>query len=295
MSVRVKMLSRVLLGATMLAGFSVPGLSADLSAADIFGEQFANKYSGYVEVSAGASSFPYWGDDYEPWLGFGASGSVATKMGDDWSMQFDVGHWSRVESYYSGYYDVYGSLAAAHANRSFDNYNMGVFGGVLTTNGYYESGIDVDVFGGIEGQVHFSEYVTIDGQLGVLSNVSSYYPFGPVVFGQAEARIFPTDNTKVAASVGFIAGQTGDESSEKASAVTWGAEAEFQLPNTAVSGFVRHNGYFDYGDIGTDAYTYLGGLRFNFGPGSLREQNASGATHKVMDFEPLSWLRLDGY
>lgn len=253
------------------------------------------QFAGFIEIGASAATWDNWGPSYNPWVGLGGAASLAYWLNDSMSTQIDVRHWSVGDNSDEGYYAALNSLIALHVNWSGDNHSIGGFGGFLSNNGYYESGIDVSVFGGVEGQVRLADAFTLDAQIGYIKNFRSYYPFGGVAFGQVAARVFLADNIKLEANVGLIAGQIGDDEDENALAITWGAEAEYQIAQRPFSIFVRYAGYTDRGTFGSTAHMLTAGARFSFNGMSLREQDAQGATHQIMGLSPISWLRLDNY
>ena len=278
--------SSALAGGTLQDSMLDPSMAADWGG---FYLEASGSGSNYLLLSEG------WTSAYNPWLGFGGAAGAVLHLGGNMSAQVDLKSWSVGDSSGPNEYTTFGTLADAHLNWTFGHFNAGVFGGLLATNGYYDAGRDFDVLGGVEGQMQVSDMVTLDGQIGFVKNVSSYYPFTQVAFGQAGVRVFPTDNLKLEGAIGAVAGQIGDSSGENAATITLNAEAEYRFDQTPYSVFARFSGYDDTRGLGSTGTTVSIGARLNLDGLTLKQSNATGATHKLMDMSTISWLRLDGY
>jgi hypothetical protein len=279
------------------------GSSAAMAGSIVPSEMFANasmasNWSGfYFEVSGQSYSYDYWGSTYEPWTGAGGAAGAVLDLGGGLTKQIDLRTWWAGDSYYDGYYASFGTLLAAHVNYDFGGFNAGAFSGLLMTNGYYESGLDVDFIFGAEAKVAPLDELILDGQIGIVKNVRSYYPFDQATFGQVAVRYFPMDNLKLELALGGLTGQVGDDPGETAATTSLSGEVEFQFPDTPYSGFVHFNSWMDHDNWDTYGGTTVSvGARAYLDGGTLKDANTTGAqAHKIMDMNPLAWLRLDGY
>lgn len=288
-------MKKTLLLSLLLSTAPVAGFAADLAvepAAPVVASSGA--YSGFVEISGNASNYEYWGDDYNPWTGFGGAAALAYKLDDNLSVGLDLQTWNaNPPEDEAEYYEAYGTLAAAHLNWAQDNYSFGGYIGALFNNdyeGYY--GASQNVVAGLEGKVGLTDNVLLSGQVGVVHQVKvGYYEMGDIAYGSLGVAFFPTDNLKLSASLGAIAGDAFVD--EEAQALTYSLEAAYQFDNSPFSVFGRVNGYSitnDYAD-GTNGTTVSVGARFSFDGESLKSQAAKVNT--VQDLSALSWLRLD--
>jgi hypothetical protein len=289
-------MKKTLLLSLMLSTAPVAAFAADLAvepAAPVVST--GGSYSGFVEVSGNVSNYEYWGDDYNPWTGFGAAAALAYKLDGNLSVGLDVQTISATpQEDNSEYYHVVNTFAGVHLDWTQDNYTLGGFAGVVLSNdyeGYY--GDDYSIVAGGEGKFALADDVILSAQAGFFHQIkNAYYEMGTVGFGSVGVDYFPTDNLKLSASLGLMGGEVyADEDS--ASAVTYSLEAAYQFDDSPVSVFARVNGYHitnDYAD-GTNGTTLSVGARFNFDGESLKSQAAKVNT--VRDLSVLSWLRLD--
>lgn len=289
------MMKSFLLGVSFVA-LSVSAHAADLMVMDEpMAMAAAPAISGYVGVFGNATTWDYWDDDYNPWVGFGGEAAVAYWLTDDLQVELELSTWSAGDAYYDGYYSPYGTLAAAHLNFAMgQGTSVGVFGGALASSEDYEEGTVYSVLGGVEGQVGLGDAFVLNGQLGYLSGVSGYYieddyPLN-VLFAELSAKFFPVENLKLEASVGAIAGEIYGEDYD-ASTLTYGAEVEYKFDDAPFSVFASYSGYADDGYFDSSANTVKVGARIAFGDETLKERATTGASHNVMDLSPVSWMR----
>lgn len=288
----------------LLLGTALVSMSSGAFAADLIVDSetpamatSSGSYAGFVELSANASSYEYWGDDYNPWLGFGGAAALAYQLDDNMSVGVELRTWTALSEPYDGEYSAYGTLGAGHVNWTDGYYSFGAFGGVISHNDYYSTGTDIDLLGGVEGDIALSDAVTISGQAGYIHQISGYYPMGGVGFAAATVAFFPADNIKLSATLGGIMGQVGDDSDETAATLTYSLEAAYQFDDSPISVFARFSGYQDndyWNDQdGGSGQTISVGARFAFDGQSLKDQSKS--VHQVTDLSALSWLRLDAW
>jgi len=256
-------------------------------------------YSGFVEISVNASTYNYdseWGEEYNPWVGFGAAGALAYQIDDSMSVGVDMRTWSAIDGY-ENEYTTYGTQAALHLNFLSGNASYGGFVGVIAHNDYYSAGTDYDAIGGLEGKLAVTDDVLLSGQVGIVHQLSGYYEMGTVGFGSAQVSFFPTDNVMLSAGLGAIIGQVGDDSDETAQTLTYNLEAAYQFDDSPISVFARVGGYqdFDYwqSEGAASGTTVAVGARFAFDGESLK--STASKTNTVQDLSALSWLRLDAW
>lgn len=289
-------MKKFLLAAT-LAALPFGAHAADLAAVDApaAAPASAGQISGFVEAAISGSHYEYWGDSYEPWTALAGAAAISYRLDDSLSVGLDVRASTAGDSSWD--YNAYYNQAFAHLNWLSGTSSLGVFGGVVVTNGYYSDGADFNVAGGLEGKLAALDNVILSGQIGYLKNLHSYYPYDGAMFGQAAIAFFPLDNLKLEASLGFLTGHLGDDDGEDAKTVTYGLEAAYQLEGTPASIFARFTGYQDYAywddsDAGT-GNTFSLGVRFNLDGESLKDQAIH--VNQTQDFSALSWLRLDAW
>ncbi len=288
----------------LLLGTALTAMAGSALAADLIVQPEAplmsansGSYAGFVELSANSSSYEYWDDDYNPWMGFGGAAALAYQLDDNMSVGVELRTWSAGDAYYDGYYTAYGTLGAGHVNWTDGYYSFGAFGGVIAHNDIYEEGVDYDLLGGVEGDISLSDAVTISGQVGYIHQLSGYYTMGGISFAAATVAFFPADNIKLSATLGGMMGQVGDDSDETAATLTYSLEAAYQFEDSPISVFARYSGYQDndyWNDAGAGSgQTISVGARFAFDGQSLKDQSKS--VHQVTDLSALSWLRLDAW
>jgi hypothetical protein len=250
-------------------------------------------YSGYVSVNGSATNWDYFGDDYNPWVGLGAEAALAYQLDANWQIEAELTAWTAQESY-QNYYSPYGGVGALHVNYGFDGGSVGAFGGIAVSNNYYDYGSDYNALGGVEGQIAVTDNLILDGQVGGLTTVSGYDKddYGVnAAFAQARAKFFPLDNLELSAYVGLVKGDMTTDGYDF-SAVTYGAEVEYQFEDTPFSVFAAYQG-FSESEWDMNGSTVKVGAKFSFDGESLKDQAKTGASHNVADLSPISWVRLD--
>ena len=280
----------VLLLSTAFALVSFGAFAADAPMAVPVVDPIGGGYSGFVEVSVNATNYDYWGDTYNPWVGFGGAAALAYQVDDSMSVGVDLKTWSAGDGYYDGYYSTYGTQAALHLNFLSGNASYGGFVGVLAHNDYYEEGTDYDALAGLEAKFAVTDNVLLSGQVGVIHQLAGYYDMGTLGFANAEIAFFPTENLKLSASVGALVGEV--YSGENAKTLTYGLEAAYKFDDSPISVFARVGGYqdYDYWD-GYGGTTLSIGARFSFDGESLK--STASKVNTVTDLSALSWLRYD--
>ncbi len=290
-------MNKALLLGTGLALLSFGAHAADLAieAKPVAAAPSTSSYSGYVSVNGQGTSWDYWDDDYNPWKGLGAEAALAYQLDSNWQIEAELTTWSAIDSY-EGYVSPYGTVAALHANYSLGDASIGAFGGVHVHNNYYDDyGTEYDGIIGVEGQVSVTDNLVLDGQVGYTKNFAGYdvndYPVS-AGFAQARAKFFPLDNLELSAYVGLIKGGM-NYSGYDFSALTYGAEVEYQFEDTPFSVFAAYEGFKEDTNWDMSANTVKIGARFSFDGESLKDQAKTGASHNVANLSPISWLRLD--
>jgi hypothetical protein len=229
--------------------FASAALAAALAAAPAFaGSGFVDL--GYSDTDSG---------NVKSW---NIGGSAVASVGSDWNVQGDV----RVHRL-----DVGGNInytdAGLHAFMRNDQHALGVYANSTDFFG-------VSAFGfGVEG-AYYMDQVTLSGSLGWDTMDGGF--FGP---GSSDgwdatlgAKFFVNDNFSIGADYGHVDfdGFTTDN---------YGINAEFKPETAPVSFFGgwRHNsdgGFFTSGDYSTWSL----GVRWNFGGGSLKSRDRTGAS-----------------
>lgn len=295
-------MKRLLLLGAALAVFAAPSFAADVlrtpapAARTVFAPP--SPMSGYFEAYGSTSSNDNWGSPYNPWTGGGVAGRLNWNVSPGWTLQADISAQGFGDGYYDGYYWEGDGLAALHLSTRNPNNLLGLFGGFAIINDYYESGFDKAFFVGAEAQAYLGE-ITLYGQVGYLRQLSGYYggyytgydPYG-LIFAQATGRYFLAPNTKLEANLGVIRGDVWGNGSGSTNAFAYGVEIEHRFAMSPVSLFLRAGGFRDTEDFDFSEKHFKVGAKLNFGTGSLKEQDRSGATLKVMDFAPVGWMRL---
>lgn len=287
-------MKKALMLGTALALVSFGAQAADLVVADApaVSAPAASAYSGYVSVYGSTTNSDYFGDEYNPWVGFGGEAALAYQLDSNWQIEAELTAWTAQESY-ENYYSPYGGVGALHLNYTFGDASVGAFGGLAVTNNYYDYGSDYDVLGGIEGQVAATDNLILDGQIGALSTVSGYEKdeYGVnAAFAQVRARYFPLDNLELSAYVGLVKGDM-TSSGYDFSSLTYGAEVAYQFEDTPFSIYAAYQGSKD-DEWDMTNNTFKVGAKFSFDGESLKDQAKTGASHNVADLSPVSWLRL---
>jgi hypothetical protein len=265
----------------------------------------ANSYADQAGATVGnfqfalqQTEYDYWGSSYTPWKGFSLGGSISNPVGDSNAVQVDFKGFNLADKDDDGYYAVHALSGAAHYIWKRGSYDVGAFGGVLMTNGYYGSGTDMNLFLGGEGRTDLTDSISLHGQLGFLENQKSYYEYtGSVYFGQAVVSGFVGNNLLLEASLGFIYGGVGDDSGEDAETHTWGVRAEYGFLKS-LSGFIAVSGHQDndhWRDSDFDTMSVALGVNYGFGADSLKARHQAAPAMKPMNFDAISWLRVDGY
>jgi hypothetical protein len=251
--------------------------------------------SGHVELYGQGLWQDYW--DYY-YRGIGAAGRVNWWFAPNMSAQFDLGGQMSSDVYGNGY-GTYSFYGAAHVSKRTESRLLGVFGGVAAPSDYYgQYGGDPSIFGGVEGQWYNGPF-TLYSQAGLMRQLAGYYgpPSDPVYaftyfFGQVEGRYFITPNTKASVNIGIVTGSIWGGYGGSQTVFSYGGELEHRFASNPLSIFGRLQGFTGGPYYVVNGYRAMGGIKFNFGTGTLEEQDRSGATLKVMeDFAPIGDLR----
>ena len=253
---------------------------------------------GQFEMAIQETEYDYWGDSYTPWRGFRVAGSSSAPVTANHAVQVDFKGFNVADKSDNGYYPVHGLSGAAHFIWDMEAVDLGVLAGALATNGYYSSGSDINLFYAGEARTGFTDSVSLHGQVGVLENRKSYYRYnGTVTFGQAVVTGFVGNNLMLEGTLGIIKGGVGDTHGEDAKTHTWGARAEFGFLKS-LSAFIDVSGHKDddhWKNSNFDTVTTSIGLNFGFGAESLKARHHAAPAMKPMNFDAISWLRIDGY
>lgn len=155
----------------------------------------------------------------------------------------------------------------------------GLTGHVFTRNDNY-------LFGGFAGVAHSDDSTTWDTGLEANKFFQRWTLAGAVAYANnndtdtegygvnAQARFFPTDNLRLQAGVGWasVNAPGGD-----GRAVSEGVGAEYQLSAVPISfGAGYQHVAFDHS--GPEGNVWTLGIRYNFGAGTLRDRDRSGAS-----------------
>jgi hypothetical protein len=258
----------------------------------------ASNTVGNFQFALQQTEYDYWGSSYTPWKGFSLGGSISNPVGEKNAIQVDFKGFNLADKDDDGYYPIHALSGAAHYIWKRDSYDLGAFGGVLMTNGYYGSGTDMNLFIGGEARTNLAGSLSLHGQLGMLENQKSYYEYiDSVYFGQAVLTGFVGNNLLLEGSLGFIYGGVGDDSGEDAKTHTWGVRAEYGFLKS-LSGFVSVSGHKDddhWKSSDYDTVAIAVGVNYGFGADSLKARHQAAPAMKPMNFDAISWLRIDGY
>jgi hypothetical protein len=147
-----------------------------------------------------------------------------------------------------------------------DQFAIGGFAGVADVE-------DATAFTlGVEGQSYVSNALTLAGALGYVNGEDESDGWG--VLG--EARLFPTDNLRLSAGIGYSEADDIDD-------VSYGLGAEYQLAAAPLSVFGSWT-RTDVSDFDVKADTLLAGVRYNFGAVTLKDRDRRGASFNGLDF-----------
>lgn len=282
-----------LLLSTAFALVSFGAVAADAPMAMPVVDPIGGGYSGFIEVSLSGSTYDTWGEDYDPWTGFGGAAAMSYNIDDSLSVGVDIRGSSQTEAY-DNYYTTYGMQGALHLNVLNGNASYGGFVGLHTDGGYEGEYADYNVFGGLEGKIAVTDNVLLSGNVGIVHQLDGYYYMGNLGFANAEVAFFPTENLKLSAGIGAIVGQFGDDSDETAKTLTYNLEAAYKFDDSPFSVFARVSGYEDYDSLDGEGGTTLSiGARFAFDGESLQSQSAKVNTSP--DLSAVNWLRMGGY
>ena len=279
---------------TLLATTAVLSLAQPLYAADadrvIFAqpsdevevfEEVSGKIAGFVEGSYayGRGKSGGLSADGSRWA---LRGSVNTQVDRNWNVQLDAGY----NNSSVGPVDIQSLVGAAHAYyRVPDSYAIGAFAqaGRLTSNLFnalVPLGADpaaIDLVAGGEAAV-FTDPATLYAQLGY-GKVSYSGLRGDHFIAKAGARLYATDNLRldVEGTWNRLSAFGGNADLYSVSAI--GNYRLDQVPATVFAGY-----QYDYGSISVGgaklgnahAHTFLTGLKFHFGSGSLKDEERRG-------------------
>ncbi|MGE3304287.1 MAG: hypothetical protein AB7M12_14375 [Hyphomonadaceae bacterium] len=196
---------------------------------------------------------PFGDDDDNGW---GVDGSVAFDAGRSLGVTLNAGYAD------NGTFDA--TSGAAHLYLKNPNSLIGGFVGLADAN-------DATVWSvGGEGQYHYANW-TLAGALGYAKNDDSD---SNLWGGNAAARVFVSDNLRLQGNAGLFRVDPGVGGND--TAWTAGVGGEWQLAAAPVSFFADYaHTAFDDTDVDTDAVRV--GARLNFGGGTLKARDRSGA------------------
>lgn len=239
-------------------------------------------YSWYANGDGNASGI----EDLDSAL-VGGAARVSIPWSANFSTQLDLEASAALGSYDSDREQYASSVvAAAHASfRQPDSYLIGLFGG-----GGIAIAEDEDTgnlwFAGLEGQAYLGNF-TLYGQVGYLDSVEAdgddSDTFHDAYFVRAVGRYFFTPNSMLQGEVSYASGKQDTGTSYDMDILGWGARYERGLETMPISLFVAYEGaHYDNGSGGDRGsfteHTGLVGLKFRFGPNSLKENDRLGAT-----------------
>lgn len=213
----------------------------------------ASAQTGYVGASWATVDVDGAADSQEA---IGVDGAIAFEGSSSISFEIDAAY---VDSDNAD--SVYG--LTAHAFTRNDDYLLGVFVGVADGDN------STVLTGGVEANKYYADW-TLAGAVAVASDDDNDVDAWGV---SGQARYFVHDNLKLQGNLGWVDVDTGlgDDS-----AVTVGAEVEYQLATTPISFRAAYNhAELDEADLGADAF--LLGVRYNWG-GTLRDRDRRGAS-----------------
>ncbi|MBC6981433.1 hypothetical protein [Caulobacter sp. 17J80-11] len=229
-------------------------LVASAAVAALFAAAPAFAGSGQVDLS-----YTNVEDEVDVWS---LGGAAVTEVGADWNIQGDA----TVHRVDVGGGNINFTDAALHLFKRNDSYAMGV----------YVDSSDIEMASawglGVEGQKFFDK-ATIAGSIGWNTAES----FGSDMDGwnaTLGATFFATDNFSIGAGVGYADFDFID------SVTTWDISAEFKPESSPVSFFAGYSNQDVSSFGGDDVSAWTLGARWNFGGGSLKERDRSGASMK---------------
>ncbi|NBO20810.1 MAG: hypothetical protein EBU97_02425 [Rhodobacteraceae bacterium] len=243
----------------------------------------AQDVSGYFELSGQSSNYPYFGVSYSPWTGLSGAAAVSYDVGNA-RVGVELSGFNAGDNYYKGYYNTFGTLAAVHYDTELSGYTVGGYAGLVVHNDYYTEGVDNDALIGARLAYAINDKLSVEGQLGYLSQLTGYAGQGDVGYVNVTAHYQATDALNLKLSLGDLGGDVYDD--KFANALTYAVEASYDLPNTGYALFGRYSGYADnssYSNSNTQTVTV--GVRFKFGPNGNK-------VSRVTDLSALSWLRM---
>lgn len=244
---------------------SVLFATAAAVAALVASPALAGDSSGYVDLSYAQTDWD-WGSGSDDLANVSFGGAFVTGLSADWNVQFE-GRNNSVRWNDDADDDTVGYVAA-HAFKRTDRYSAGVFAGQANyygTNGY---------MAGVEGQM-FMDKAVLSGSLGYVgfNDWTDYSALG----AQAGAKFFINDDFALNAGLGYA---TWDDWSDDTQTwnVSLGAEYKFSGSPASVFGEVRRDDVDYGGGSESEVDTYMVGLRWNFGSGSLKARETTGAS-----------------
>jgi hypothetical protein len=261
-------------------------------------QKFSGYIRGYFTNSTYSNTSQGW-DGYDPWNGWGEEVVLNWHLPNGTDLQGEIRHWL-ADSSLDDQYKVHDTLAAIHWSKRNSKFLYGAYGGARRASTYYSTRPDYDILFGVEGQGYLTDEITVSGQLGALKTISAYYKPKPawMEFAQLSGRYFLWDNTKFEAGGSyFYSNRLGETSDEDARMWNYNLEVEHRFHATPVSVFADYD-WWDHSDgIDTEGgdHTWKLGIKVALGTSSLRDEDRHGATLKVVNFEPLTWLKLDGW
>lgn len=225
-----------------------------IAAAALIGAPAFAQVTGYVGAQGSRSEVDFFGVDTDA-DSYGLHGAVSVPLSETFSAQFSAGYNDSENS--DG-----GLQGEAHLVSSFDGVRLGGFVGAAEI--VDETAVTI----GVEGQVDHGD-LSFDGALvyGVVDAIDV-----EAWSTNVNARYFATDNTRLDVRVGRITFDTaiGDDN---AWALGLGGEHQFGQGVSLFGGY----DYYDFEDTDIIANVFTIGVRYNFGGGTLRTRNSSGA------------------
>jgi hypothetical protein len=269
-------------------------LFAMSSAAQAEMPDYFKNFSGYIRGYVSKSSYSYstWDDS---WRGHGADGALNWHLPNNTDLELDV----QKGISWGDDYDTYNSLYALHWSMRNSQFLVGVFGGMELNSSYEDVKPDENHMLGLEGQYYLRDDVTLYAQAGTLINHYSYYLKPQQTrFAQLTGRYFWQDNTKFELSGSYFRNsRMGDSTDENVNLRDYKAEVEHRFSGTPIGVFASYDWWDHHDNFDAEGgdYTWKVGLKLSFGPNTLREEDRKGATLKVVDFSPISWLKIAGW
>ena len=186
-------------------------------------------------------------------------------------------------------------VVGAHLSWRDSLHLLGVFGGLASATNFDAEGEVLQGIVGAEAQMYVGNFTFYD-QAGYTWNTGSTSFGQNLWFVRGVGRYFLTPNDKLQAEVGYAAGRfTGD--SDLSATWNWGASYEHRFPGP-LSGFVEYAGFTNSNRSG-DGYRatenqVMGGVRINFGTGTLLQNDRNGATLDMPKIvRPFAWSYYD--